>query len=63
VLEGSKEKRKPLRVQKSPGINEQAGNDRKLKENPGVVAHIFNPNTQEAEAGRFLSLRIAWSTK
>jgi hypothetical protein len=28
-----------------------------------VVAHGFNPSTREAEAGRFLSLRPAWSTK
>ncbi|KRY98149.1 hypothetical protein T11_14439 [Trichinella zimbabwensis] len=28
-----------------------------------VVAHTFNPSTQEAEAGRFLSSRQAWSTK
>jgi hypothetical protein len=27
------------------------------------VAHTFNPSTREAEAGRFLSLRPAWSTK
>jgi hypothetical protein len=27
------------------------------------VAHAFNPSTWEAEAGRFLSLRPAWSTK
>jgi hypothetical protein len=29
----------------------------------GVVVHTFNPSTQEAEAGGFLSSRPAWSTK
>jgi hypothetical protein len=29
----------------------------------GVVAHAFNPSTREAEAGEFLSLKTAWSTK
>jgi hypothetical protein len=29
----------------------------------GVGAHTFNPSTQEAEAGRFLSSRPAWSTE
>jgi hypothetical protein len=28
-----------------------------------MVVHTFNPNTQEAEAGGFLNLRPAWSTK
>jgi hypothetical protein len=28
-----------------------------------VVAHTFYPSTREAEAGGFLSLRPAWSTK
>jgi hypothetical protein len=28
-----------------------------------VVAHAFNPSTWEAETGRFLSSRPAWSTK
>jgi hypothetical protein len=33
------------------------------RQTPGVVAHAFNPSTQEAEAGGFLSSRPAWSTK
>jgi hypothetical protein len=28
-----------------------------------VVVHTFNPRTWEAEAGGFLSLKPAWSTK
>ena len=28
-----------------------------------MVAHAFNPSTREAEAGRFLSSRPAWSTE
>jgi hypothetical protein len=29
----------------------------------GMVVHALNLSTQEAEAGRFLSSRPAWSTK
>jgi hypothetical protein len=39
--------------------------ERILKEvrEQGVVVHAFNPSIWEAEAGRFLSSRPAWSTK
>jgi hypothetical protein len=30
---------------------------------PGVVTHTVNPSTREAEAGGFLSSRLAWSAK
>jgi hypothetical protein len=33
------------------------------RKDPGVVVHLFNPNTLEAEAGRFLSSRPVWSTE
>jgi len=35
----------------------------KDKSGRAVVVHTFNPSTWEAEAGRFLSSRPAWSTK
>ena len=35
---------------------------KKSNKKPGVMAHTFNPSTHEAEAGRFLSSRQAWST-
>jgi hypothetical protein len=28
-----------------------------------ILEHAFNPSTWEAEAGRFLNLRPAWSTE
>ena len=37
--------------------------DRKDGSEPGMVAHVFNPSTREAEAGGFLISRPAWSTK
>jgi hypothetical protein len=33
------------------------------RQSRAVVEHAFNPSTQEAEAGRFLSSRPAWSTE
>ena len=33
------------------------------RDQPGMVAHAFNPSNREAEAGGFLSLRPAWSTE
>jgi hypothetical protein len=37
--------------------------DKKLKMGQAVVAHAFSPSTWEAEAGRSLSSRPAWSTE
>jgi hypothetical protein len=44
---------------------ENGVDNRKIKDqnSPGVVVHVFNPSTREAEAGGFLSLRPAWSTE
>jgi hypothetical protein len=40
---------------------------KRLRHSPAVVAHAFNPSASEAEAeaeaGRFLSWRLAWSTE
>jgi H+/gluconate symporter-like permease len=36
---------------------------KKMKKGRAVVVHAFNPSTQEAEAGGFLSLRPTWSTE
>jgi hypothetical protein len=48
-----------------PSEKSERGRARKEEERKSraVVAHAFNPSTREAEAGRFLSLRPAWSTK
>jgi hypothetical protein len=38
-------------------------NELRQDELPAVVSHAFDPRTQKAEAGGFLSSRPAWSTK
>jgi hypothetical protein len=40
-----------------------AMNSIKKEKGQAMVVHTFNPNTWEAEAGRFLSSRPAWSTE
>jgi hypothetical protein len=42
---------------------EQSNHTLKTGVKPGVVAHVFNPSTWEAEEGESLSSRPAWSTK
>ena len=46
-----------------PGLQSESQDSQSYSAEPGVVAHAFNPSTWEAEAGRFLSSRPAWSTK
>ena len=42
---------------------DQVLSDTNKYESRAMVVHAFNPSTREAEAGRFLSLGTAWSTK
>jgi hypothetical protein len=44
-------------------FNKTVSNKIKMMDSWAVVAHAFNPSTQEAEAGGFLSSRPAWSTE
>jgi hypothetical protein len=50
-------------VPEQPGAATQRNSALKTRESQAVVAHTFNPSTWEAEAGRFLSSRPAWSTE
>jgi hypothetical protein len=55
---------RPVRAsQRNPDSNNKVRKCVKEKSSRAVVAHAFNPSTWEAEAGRFLSLRPAWSTE
>ena len=40
--------------------SDQSLGDKKFIRKPSMVAHTFNPSTQEAEAGGSLSSRLAW---
>ena len=45
-------------------LDQQCLSANERSKRPGMVAHtFFNPSTREAEAGRFLSSRTAWSRK
>jgi hypothetical protein len=44
-------------------VSNQNNPEKKNKLGWAVVVHTFNPSTWEAEAGRYLSLRPAWSTE
>jgi hypothetical protein len=46
-----------------PSIQEVEVGGLESTSSQAVVAHAFNSSTWEAEAGRFLSLRAAWSTQ
>jgi hypothetical protein len=46
-----------------PNLSRQKEKCPPPKKSWAVVAHAFNPSTWEAEAGRFLSSRPAWSTE
>jgi hypothetical protein len=63
-----KRKTKKPKNKKEKKKKRKKGKKERTKKNfdrgkPGVEAHAFNPSTQEAEAGGFLSSRPAWSTE
>jgi hypothetical protein len=50
-------------TQRNPVLNPPTPPKKNFSFESGVVVHAFNPSTQEAEAGGFLSSRPAWSTE
>jgi hypothetical protein len=60
--EEEEKRRKRKKKQKEP-IASTAAPKEVNKQSHFLVAHASNPSTWEAEAGRFLSSRPAWSTK
>jgi hypothetical protein len=46
-----------------PRVQDHTGSQNMFHVNQGGLPRAFNPSTQEAEAGGFLSSRPAWSTK
>jgi hypothetical protein len=63
---GKKEKKRKeeqSRAEQSRAEQSRAEQSREKEKELGVVAYVFDPSTWEAEAGRFLSSRPAWSTE
>jgi hypothetical protein len=52
-----------LKQTNTPQRNPKIKKQNKTKKQPGVVVHAFNPRTREAEVGKSLSSRPAWSTQ
>jgi hypothetical protein len=50
-------------AQKPRILKIQFAKHKKIKKKPVVAAHAFNPSTREAEVGKFLSSRPAWTTE
>jgi hypothetical protein len=61
--DGSIFKAKAYNLRRTNFSERRYGTRIEIEDEPGVVAHAFDPSTREAEAGGFLSSRPAWSTK
>ena len=54
---------KKRKERKGKGKRKRKRNVRNVRNGQVVVVHTFNSSTWEAEAGGFLSSRLAWSTE